>query len=94
MAISEPRYRFHQAMVSGAPESAGLYALWHETEMIFLGRAECIKEALLERLNQLSAIATHYSWHVTLRAAGEEVDLLDELRRRGQPLPLLNRQPA
>jgi len=94
MAISEPRYRFHPVMVSGAPESGGLFALWRGAEMIFIGRAASIKEALLDQLQRVSERATHYSWQVSLRASGEEADLLRELERRGGPMPRLNREAA
>ena len=94
MAISEPRYRFHRVMVSGAPESGGLYALWHGAEMVFLGRAASIRDALLEHLPRMAERATHYSWHVSLRAAGDEVDLLQELQVRGGPMPRFNREAA
>ena len=76
MAINEPRYRFHRAMVSGAPESAGLYALWRGAEMIFIARADSIRDALLDQLQRASELASHYTWHLSLCAADEEVDLL------------------
>jgi len=94
MAISEPRYRFHRVMVSGAPESGGLFALWRGAEMIFIGRAASIKEALLERLQRMSERATHYSWQLSLRATGEEADLLREFERRGGAMPRLHRETA
>jgi hypothetical protein len=75
MALDEPRYRFHRAMVSGAPENGGLYALWRNAEVIFIGRAACIRDALLEKLQQMSDSVTHYSWQVGLRPADEEAAL-------------------
>jgi hypothetical protein len=75
MALDEPRYRFHRAMVSGAPEGGGLYALWRDAEVIFIGRAACIKDALFEKLRQASESATHYSWQLALRPADEEMAL-------------------
>ena len=63
--ISEPLFRFSAAIVDGAPSIAGLYALWQDGDLIYVGRAVSIRERLLEHLRRrvcpCTEQATHYS---------------------------------
>ena len=95
MPIHEPLYRFTAAIVEGAPENAGVYALWQEAEMIYLGHAASIKAALLGHLQRdppdCTGGATHYSWELSLQPAVREADLLEAFRKRHGRLPRCNK---
>lgn len=97
MPISE-LHRFTSALVQGAPENAGLYALWQDGELIYLGRAASIRERLLEHLRQplspCTRDATHYSWELSLRPPAREAELLEEFKKRHGRLPRCNEEAA
>jgi hypothetical protein len=84
MPIKNPRYRLTRAMVEGAPDDAGLFALWEDDELIYVGRATesaTIRQRLdehLERRHPCTTRATHYSWELSLRATARELELLQE----------------
>jgi hypothetical protein len=84
----ERRYRFTRVVISGAPDDAGVYALWEDNELVYYGRAmgsktgATIRSRLLEHLaGSLGPHAqrvTHYSWEITRDPAGREAELLRE----------------
>ncbi len=94
MPILQPRYRYTRFIAEGAPETPGLYALWEEDELVYLGRASGetrIRSRLLEHLAaNLCPQATHYSRELTLQAAAREAELLDDFRRQFGRLPRHN----
>lgn len=94
MEISGPLYRLSDAVVQVAPGNPGVYALWQEGEMIYVGRAASIKARLVEHLRQdLSPCmrgATHFSWELARRPATRELQLLEEFRNRYGRLPRCN----
>jgi hypothetical protein len=94
MPIHEPLYRLAAPIVQGAPENAGVYALWQDAEMIYLGRAASIKAALLGHLQRnppdCTRGATHYSWELSLNPGTREADLLEAFRKRHGRLPRCN----
>jgi len=100
MPIDEPKYKFVRSLVAGAPESSGIYALWEDGEMIYVGRANgmTIKEALLRHIEQghcpCTARATHYSWELSLRPATRELEVLQHFEARHQRLPRCNEEAA
>ena len=80
-AAPEPgrRYRLTRIVVLGAPEDAGVYALWNGDEVVYYGRAGSIRARLLEHADRPSA--THYSWEVAADPATREAELLAEHQR-------------
>lgn len=98
MPISDPLYRFTDAIVQGAPSNAGLYALWQDGDLIYVGRAASIRERLFEHLRRrvcpCTEQATHYSWELSLRPATLEVELLEIYRKRHGRLPRCNEEAA
>ena len=98
MPLHDPLFRFTPVIVHGAPENAGLYALWQDGEMIYLGRADSIRARLLDhlqgRLSPCTQPATHYSWELSLRPAKRESELLEAFRKRHGRLPRCNEQAA
>ena len=97
MPIADPIYRFSVVIIQGAPENPGVYALWQDGEMIFLGRAASIRQGLLEhfeRSGQCTSDATHYTWELALRPEAREAELLAQFRKRHGRLPRCNEQAA
>ena len=94
MPIDEPQYKFVRSLVAGAPEGSGIYALWEDGEMIYVGRANAmtIKQALLRHLEKdhcpCTVRATHYTWELSLRAPAGPLPGVRE--RRHQRLPRCN----
>ena len=90
MPISDPLYRFTHAIVQGAPGNAGVYALWQDGELIYLGRATSIRQRLLDHLERTplpcTSGTTHYSWELSLRAEAREAEFLAQFTlRHGRP---------
>ena len=81
------RYKFTRTVLQGAPEEAGVYALWDGDELIYYGRAvgrnegpgATIRSCLLAHLERTRA--THYSWEVCADPATREAELLRDYRR-------------
>jgi hypothetical protein len=101
MPIRSPKYRLTRAMVNGAPAEPGIYALWEDDELIYLGRASAtatIRERLGEHLTRsvcpCAENATHYSWELALRPATRELEILQELLMRDGRLPRCNQDAA
>jgi excinuclease UvrABC nuclease subunit len=96
--IAAPRYRLISILAAGAPEQPGVYALWHDEEMIYLGRAASIRRRLAEHLQRSDAPclleATHYTWELALRPEAREAELLAEFRSRYGRLPRCNGKAA
>jgi hypothetical protein len=89
MAITNPKYRLTRVMVDGAPEEAGVFALWEGDELIYVGRAtgtSTIRARLFEFL-EASERPSHYSWELSLRPAAREYEILEEYRKRYGRLP-------
>lgn len=98
MPISDPHYRFTDAIVQGAPNITGLYALWQDGDLIYVGRAASIRERLVEHLQRrvcpCTEQATHYSWELSLQPVTREVELLEQFKKRHGRLPRCNEDAA
>ena len=92
------RYRFTQLVIAGAPDAAGVYALWDGEELIYYGRAlgpATIRSRLMDhhhgRVDEQTRRATHYGWEIVKDPAARELELLAEHQRVfGRP-PRLNK---
>jgi hypothetical protein len=97
MPIPGPKYKYTRFIAEGAPDTSGLYALWEEGELVYLGRASyesTIRAHLLEHLAgkvcPCAAGATHYSWELSLQPGNREAQLLQEFRKQYGRLPRCN----
>lgn len=97
MPIPAPKYKYTRFIAEGAPDTPGLYALWEEGELVYLGRAtyeSTIRTRLLEHLAgnlcPCAAEATHYSWELSLQAGSREAQLLTEFHTQYGRLPRCN----
>jgi hypothetical protein len=101
MPLKKPKYKLTRAMVKGAPDEQGLYALWEDDELIYIGRASAsgtIRERLSEHLDRrlcpCAEKATHYSWELSLRPAAREVEILEEFLAQFGRVPRCNEDAA
>lgn len=97
MPIRKPKYQLTRAMVEAAPGEQGLYALWEDEELVYLGRGsirERLTEHLGRRLCPCAQKATHYSWELSLRPATREVEILEEFLAQFGRLPRCNEDAA
>jgi plasmid stability protein len=90
------RYRFTRIVLLGAPDDAGVYALWDQEELVYYGRAMggglTVRARLLEHFDGHlpSESVSHYSWELSADPAAREAQLLAEYQRVfGRP-PRLN----
>ena len=96
------RYRFTRTVIAGAPDDAGVYALWDGEELIYYGRAQgegiTIRSRLMDhyqgRVDAQTKRATHYGWELCKDTVAREAELLREHQRQFGKLPRLNTQQA
>jgi hypothetical protein len=92
------RYHFARIVIAGAPDDAGVYALWEGEELVYYGRAEgrdegggvTIRSRLLAHYYEGPQRPTHYSWEICKDPAAREAELLSEHERRFGRLPRHN----
>jgi hypothetical protein len=101
MPIRKPKYKLTRTMVEAAPHEQGLYALWEDDELIYLGLAatsatirERLTEHLGRRLCPCAQKATYYSWELSLRPAAREVEILEEFFAQFGRMPRCNEDAA
>ena len=95
MAILEKKWPFAASIVAHAPDETGLYALWQDNEIIYLGRAlGGIKTALTRHLDgrggACTRTATHYSWEISLWPSLRESEVLLEFMAANKRRPRCN----
>jgi hypothetical protein len=92
-----PQWAFTPYMVAQLPELAGVFALWEQKELIYIGRAvrpaslRSVLEAHLHGRHPCTARASHYAWQLSLDPAHTERELLAEYRTRHRMFPRCNR---
>lgn len=91
-SVPTRRYRFARIVIAGAPEDAGVYALWEEEELVYYGRG-AIRSRLMEHF-EARVRATHYSWELCKDPAAREAELLREHERTFGRLPRYNGKAA
>lgn len=94
--IRSPKYKLAKAMVDNAPDAEGVFGLWQDEELIYVGRAlasATIRGRLREYLDApppCTRGATHYSWELSLRPAVREAEILAEHLENHGRLPRCN----
>lgn len=90
MSLASPRYPFTENYVSGAPEDAGVYALFDERDIIiFLGLAEGahgIRACLLDHLSGRAqpSMVKYYGWEVIHQPILRYEEVLRHLKGTGR----------
>ena len=98
MPLPDEQFPFTARLIAGAPEQAGVYALWHAGAVIYIGHAKgrgaTIRSQLVEHftgtLGACTRRASHYSWRISRDPAAAERDLLAEYRTANSRLPSCN----
>lgn len=93
MPIRSPRWFFAAALVLAAPETPGVFELWDNDEMVYVGATRGPRESLRRALAREMELhdATHFSWEITWRPAVRERELLDEYLAQHARPPRFNR---
>ena len=102
MPVSGPAYPFTAVLIGGAPNSAGVYALWENEELIYIGRADGGRGTVRGRLvahyagehDPWTQRATHYRWELCASPLARELELLQEYGLAFRRLPRCNQRPA
>src|SRR5262245_39313051 len=98
MPITSAQFPFTGIMIALAPQEAGVYVLWRESDMIYVGRAAGGRSTICSRLiDHYSGLngpctqrATHYGWEISPNPEQREVELLEEYRGQFQRAPRCN----
>ena len=86
MAIASPRYSFRRNSIDGAPAEPGVYVLYDQDELIYVGGVERpfgIQTRLLEHLFKLRepSFATHYGWEICRDPRRRQAELIREFSK-------------
>ena len=81
MAIRGPKWFIIATLVSMAPDTPGVFELWKDDKLIFVGATHnsTLRTALVRKLLENEHDATHFSWEITYRPAARARELLAEL---------------
>jgi hypothetical protein len=98
----KPVYPFSAELIAGAPNAAGVYALWEREELIYIGCApggrSTIRSNLVDHYagtrGPWTQYATRYGWELSLQPQARELELLAEYEGQFQRLPRCNRSPS
>jgi hypothetical protein len=93
MAIRSPKWLVIAALVALAPDTPGVFELWDEDELLYLGstrRKETLRTELKRELAAHAAEATHFSWEITFHPEDRWRELLAEFETEHHRRPRLN----
>ena len=98
MAATDKQFPFSAALIAAAPEEPGVYLLWQEGEVIYIGRAAgrdtTIRSRLVDHFSGREGVCTrsttHYSWELSRDPAEREAQLLQEHLSRFERAPRCN----
>ncbi len=89
MPVLGERHEFTRAILADAPDTPGVYALWDDEGVVFLGSAFggtiTIRSCLAEHLagtRGAALRATHCNWEISINPEARERRLLEEHRER------------
>jgi hypothetical protein len=89
MAIRSPKWLFLAALVLASPDTAGVYELWDDDQVIRIGsadgRGQTLRSRLVAELFTEERHVSHFSWEITSAPDQRERELLDELAAAQKP---------
>ena len=97
MFVTSLKWRFDSDAVQATPRTQGVFGLWDEGELVYLGtteRSACLPEALGEllKLKQQGSIeASHFTWEMTITPRSWAGELLRLYFNNHGSLPRYNR---
>jgi hypothetical protein len=102
MAIDSPKkWLFIATLVFISPETPGVFELWDDDELIYVGSTrrphESLRGCLIRHLSKDGGDdhpPTHFSWEVNYRPANRERELLVEFELVNKRPPRFNRDKA
>ena len=94
MAIRSPKWLVLAALVVAAPEAPGVFELWDDDELMYVGATggerPSLRKELVHELLERSSMATHFSWEITFEPARRSRELLAEYLLAHPHPPRLN----
>ena len=92
MAIRGPRWLIIATLVTMAPDTPGVFELWEDDELVFVGssRNSTLRIQLVHELLESGSDATHFSWEITFHPAARERELLAEFEQVHHHPPRFN----
>jgi hypothetical protein len=89
------KWPFVDYSVEASPLDAGVYALWKDGELIYIGSSNgpgsSIRSCLMERLRAgMEPRPDHYSWEVAADPHRRKAESLEQFRTLHRRLPRLN----
>jgi hypothetical protein len=102
MPIHSPKkWLFIAALVFISPETPGVFELWEEDELIYVGTTRRPHESLrasltrhLKKEGRSDHPPTHFSWEVSYHPASRKRELLVEFEALNKRPPRFNRSEA
>jgi hypothetical protein len=87
MTVLKRKWPFRAALLDDAPDTAGVYALWDNATLLYVGRAnggaDTIRSRLMAHARGESArqrgTPTHYGWEICRNPREREAQVLAEL---------------
>lgn len=99
MIIAARRWSFTPTVISGAPETSGVFALFEGERLVYYGSTVpggTLRSALSQHLRRAQAEdapthdVTHYSWEIVSMPELRELELLREFYERHGRVPRCN----
>ena len=92
MAIRGPKWLVIAALVTMAPDTPGVFELWEDDELVFVGSSgnSTLRHQLVHDLLESGRDATHFAWEITFQPAARERELLAEFEHQYHRAPRLN----
>jgi len=92
MAIRGPKWLVIAALVSMAPDTPGVFELWEDDELVFVGSTHnsTLRDQLIRDLLESGSDATHFSWEITFDPGARERELLAEVEQQHHRPPRFN----
>ena len=94
MAIRGPKWFIIATLVSMAPDTPGVFELWEDDELVFVGSTHnsTLRAELAREILGSDRSTTHFSWEITYRPAARERELIAEFERAHRRPPRFNAQ--
>jgi len=91
-------FPFTAKLIAGSPQEPGVYLLWQDGEVIYVGRAggrgatirSCLVDHFSGSLGPCTKRATEYSWEISRDPSGREQEILADYRAKFERLPRCN----
>ena len=92
MSIRSQKWLILAALVSNAPDTPGVYELWEDDELVYVGATHggTLRQELVHGLLEATVSATHFSWEINFAPAERERELLAEYEAQHHHPPKLN----